>query len=97
MPASFAPSAAPANALLMWTDGRSVFVELPTAKDCPPCILTFRLSEQGLSKALDILRAHADTAGPSMLAAPVPRKDFVGTPAQHGLAESILRKAGVIK
>lgn len=97
MPANFAPTAAPVNALLMWTDGRSIFVELPTAKDCPPCILTFRLSEQGLSKALDILRAHADYSGPPMLTTPAPRKDFVGTPTQHGLAESILRKLGAIK
>ena len=52
MPATFAPSAAPANALLIWTDGRSIYVELPSKANVPPCIITYRLSEGGLSKAL---------------------------------------------
>lgn len=97
MPASFAPSAAPANALLIWTDGRSIYVELPTSKSLPPCVLSFRLTESGLTKALDILRAHADTSGQPLVSVPAPRKDLVGTAGQHDLAESILRKAGVIK
>lgn len=98
MPATFAPSAAPANALLMWTDGRSVYVELPTSCDLPPCILTFRLSEAGLSKALSLLGKHADVAGTPQLSVPARRqKDYVGTVAQHAMAESILRKKGIIK
>lgn len=97
MPASFAPSAAPANALLMWTDGRSIYIELPTREGLPPCVLSFRLSEQGLSKALAILCKHADVAGEPVLAAPMPRKDYVGTVSQHALAESILRKMRIVK
>jgi len=98
MPAVFAPSAAPANALLIWTDGRSIFVELPSRENVPPCIITYRLSEAGLSKALALLGKHADVAGTPALSVPARRqKDYVGTVAQHALAESILRKKGVIK
>lgn len=98
MPATFAPSAAPANALLIWTDGRSIFVELPSRENVPPCIITYRLSEGGLSKALSLLGKHADVAGTPALSVPARRqKDYVGTVAQHAMAESILRKKGVIK
>ena len=98
MPATFAPSAAPTNALLMWTDGRSIYVELPTRENVPPCIITYRYSEGGLSKALSLLGKHADIAGSPQVSVPVRRaKDYVGSVAQHALAESILRKKGVIK
>ena len=97
MPATFAPSAAPLNALLMWTDGRSVYVELKTKPKLPPCSLAFRLAEGGLSTALALLCNHADVAGePQVIPAPR-REDYVGTIAQHSLAESILRKKGIIK
>ena len=97
MSATYSPSAAPANALLMWTDGRSIYIELPTREGLPPCVLSFRLSEQGLSKALAILCKHADVAGEPVLAAPMPRKDYVGTVAQHSMAEAILRKMRIVK
>ena len=98
MPATFAPSAAPANALLIWTDGRSIFVELPSRDGVPPCIITYRLSEGGLSKALSLLGKHADVAGTPQVSVPLRRaKDYVGSVAQHALAESILRKRGIIK
>ena len=98
MPATFAPSAAPANALLIWTDGRSIYVELPSKANVPPCIITYRLSEGGLSKALSLLKQHADTAGTPQISVSARRaKDYVGSIAQHALAESILRKRGVIK
>ena len=98
MPATFAPTAAPANALLIWTDGRSIYVELPTRDGVPPCIISYRLSEGGLSKALALLKQHADTAGTPQISVSARRaKDYVGSIAQHALAESILRKRGVIK
>lgn len=97
MSATFSPTAAPANALLMWTDGRSIYVELPTRHDLPPCILTFRLAESGLSKALALLCKHADVAGEPQIVPPPQRKNYVGTVAQHSLAESILRKKGIIR
>ena len=98
MSATFSPTAAPANALLIWTDGRSIFVELPSRENVPPCIITYRLSEGGLSKALSLLGKHADVAGTPTLSVPARRqKDYVGTIGQHALAESILRKKGIIK
>lgn len=97
MPTTFAPSAAPPNALLMWTDGRQIFVELATKPNLPPVILSFRLAEAGLSKALALLCKHADVAGEPQIVPPPRRKDYVGTVAQHALAESILRKKGIIK
>lgn len=98
MPATFAPSAAPPNALLIWTDGRSIYVELPGTRGQPPHVITYRLSEGGLSKALSLLGKHADVAGTPQVSAPARRaKDYVGTVAQHAMAESILRKKGVIK
>ena len=98
MSATFSPTAAPANALLIWTDGRSIYVELPSKANVPPCIITYRLSEGGLSKALALLGKHADIAGSPQVSVPVRRaKDYVGTVGQHALAESILRKRGIIK
>ena len=98
MSATFSPTAAPANALLIWTDGRSIYVELPSKPNVPPCIITYRLSEGGLSKALALLGKHADIAGSPQVSVPVRRaKDYVGAVGQHALAESILRKRGIIK
>ena len=98
MSATFSPTAAPANALLIWTDGRSIYVELPSKANVPPCIITYRLSEGGLSKALSLLGKHADIAGTPQVSVPVRQaKGYVGSVAQHALAESILRKKGVIK
>ena len=54
----------PANALLIWTDGRSIYVELPSKANVPPCIITYRLSEGGLSKALSLLGKHATLPEP---------------------------------
>jgi len=94
MPANFAPSAAPPNALLMWTDSRNIYVELPTLQGVPPCILSYPLREQGLSRALDLLRTKAtDTAGVPQLKAEVVKYKS----PQANLAESILRRRGIIK
>jgi len=73
-------------------------VELPSKPNVPPCIITYRYSEGGLSKALALLGKHADIAGTPQVSVPVRRaKDYVGSVAQHALAESILRKKGIIK
>ena len=75
-----------------------IYVELPTRENVPPCIITYRLSEGGLSKALALLGKHADVAGTPALSVPARRqKDYVGTVAQHAMAESVLRKKGIIK
>ena len=95
MSAKFAPTAAPTNALLMWTDTRYIYVELPTAAGLPPCILSFPFREQGLSRALDLLRTKAtDTAGLPQLS--YPKAAAYKSPTAT-LAESILRRRGIIK
>lgn len=81
--ARLAPSAAPSNHLKLWTDGRALYVEIPGA------VLSFQLSEGGLSKALSLIRTQ--------------RYDFGGTiqpkgkPQAHAQAESILRQRGIIR
>lgn len=51
-------SAAPINALRMWTDGRAIYTEIPGKGDCPCAVFRFPLHEQGLWKALHLLRSH---------------------------------------
>lgn len=95
MSAKFAPTAAPVNALLMWTDTRYIYVELPTADGCPPCILSYPFREQGLSRALDLLRTKAtDLAGPPQIT--IPKAAAYKSPTST-LAEALLRRRGLIK
>ena len=67
MTATLADSAKPLNPLSMWTDGRWIFIELPSKT--LPCIIKFALHEGGLWRALNVLREHSfEFAGPSMMA-----------------------------
>lgn len=89
---TLAPSAAPANALLIWTDGRRVFVELPSPKG--PVVLTYLYTEGGLSKALALLGANkADYACTPVL----PGRKLLGTANQHDSAQRALAKLGLIR
>lgn len=95
MPATLAPSFAPANALRMWSDGRTIFVELPTQAHLAPVILSFKHSESGLSRALSLLAQHADYSGAPVI---VSRKTPMhGTAVQHDVAANILRRMGVVR
>lgn len=87
---SLAPSFAPANAVKMWMDDHFIYIELPTSPGFTsliPHILSFAITESGLSKALNILRQR--------------RTDFAGTPlvpiksTRTAEQKSILR--GIIK
>lgn len=96
-----AQSAAPPNALTMWTNGKVIFVEIKSREiGRPPYIISYALSEGGLSKALSLLRTHADNAGTPITnrhrsnLSPV---KLVGTEAQHDLAQALLRRRGLIK
>lgn len=82
------PSAAPANAIRVWTDGLRIFAEIGGY------ITAFPLTEGGLSKVLFLLRERrVDYSGPPRLSRP---KDLVGTPLQHAHAEAILRRMRII-
>lgn len=49
--------AKPNNPLVMWTDGRWIYIELPSKTT--PCIMKYALHEGGLWKALNTLRKHS--------------------------------------
>lgn len=56
---NLASSAAPVNALRMWTDGRDIYTEIPGKGDCPCAVFKFALCENGLWRALHLLRGHS--------------------------------------
>jgi hypothetical protein len=87
----------PKTALTVWADSNYIYVLLPTkpgAEIADP-ILKYPRSGQGLSTLIGLLYGHADNSGNPELFRPA--KKLVGTPAQHNLAESILRRRGILK
>lgn len=90
--ATFATKAAPDNAIKIWCDARWIYIELKTKLLEPACVMSFTRDSAGLSKALAIIYGHADNSG-SAIAPKQPRKNSV----QSALAESILRRQGLIK
>lgn len=87
-----APSAAPTNALLIWTDGRRVFVELPSPNS--PVVLAYSYTDGGLSKALALLGAHkVDYACTPIL----PGRKLLGTANQHDSAQRALARLGHLR
>lgn len=96
MSAEFIPSGAPANALSVWADSKYIYAELATPIDQPPCILSFRRDNSGLSKMLSLIFHYADTSGDPQINPVVTRK-LVGTAMQHDMAQALLRKRGLLK
>jgi hypothetical protein len=93
MPATPALSAAPPNALLIWTDGLSLFTELP-GPDSRPVVIRYPLTYTGLSLALGLVRTRAyDTVDRSVAPLDIPR---AGTIAQQINARDLLRKMRLI-
>jgi len=96
-----APSAAPPNALRMWTDGARIYIELPGSPGKPPYIVAELYCEGGLSKALHLLGVHrvdydyvgtvpSGYTGRGNPPSPVPEKS-------QAIAEKLLREKGYIK
>ncbi len=85
----------PSSALTVWADPRYIYVLLPTkpGAEIPDPILTFPRSPIGLSKVLNLIYGAADYSGKPITEG----KKLVGTPMQHALAQSILRRQGMIK
>lgn len=100
-----ASSAAPPNALRMWTDGVRIYVELPGSPGNDPYIVAYLYSEGGLSKALHLLgerRVDYDYQGtiPNSYRkrwAGAPSKPEPGDEQQRASAEALLRRHGLIK
>lgn len=92
-----APSAAPPNALLMWTDGIRIYVELPGKE---PYIVANDFTTAGLAKALSLL---AERKSPYDYSGTIPKSytgrniPNVGTDRQHAIAEQLLRRKGVLR
>lgn len=59
---TYATTGRPSWAVTAWVDDRNVYVELP-AKEGPPFITSYPLTEAGLSQALNLMRnVHRDHA-----------------------------------
>lgn len=83
---SLAPTAAPDNALRCWSDTRSIYIEIPG-----PVILSYPLTESGLSKALALISGQRYDFGastPSLAQT---------TTLSEATAQSILRRRGIIR
>lgn len=92
MSATSAPSAAPPNAIPVWSDGRSLFTELPGPHG--PIVLRYPLTTSGLSSALGLIHRHAYDAldrSAAVAALSQPRRSTAPTPV-----ELALRKLGLI-
>lgn len=96
MPATYAPSAAPANALKVWCDTRYYYAELPTKATAPACVMQFPRDGAGFQRLLGIIYGHADNSSllPENFKSARP---LVGTAIQHDTAQAILRQRGIIK
>lgn len=93
-------SAAPPRALLIWSDGLSLFTELPGPGNLP-VILRYPLTTSGLSSALTLVRTRsfdgtgAGTQSPRPYTPPDPPNQ-PGTPAQRMNALAVLRRMRIV-
>lgn len=98
MTATIASSAAPAYAIRMWADERSIYAELPSING--PCVMSFARSEGGLSQALHTLGAmHKEHSGEAYVRPEVPNKKMQKdniTSKDLEEARAVLQKLGVI-
>ncbi len=95
--ADFATSARPPWSIVCWADDHAIFTEVPCISG-PPLIQRYALTEGGLSKALDFLRAfhrqHQPTGGDYKitLQANIKRSAPQGSDAQREKAREILKR-----
>lgn len=87
-------SAAPRNALLIWTDGRDLFTELPGPNG--PHVLRFHRTTTGLTQALRLIETHAFDALDRTSPSPPPAPARAGTIAQQLTARDLLRRMRII-
>ena len=90
-------SATPRNPIPIWTDGLSLFTELP-GPDARPLVLRYPLTTTGLSAALSLVRTRVyDYSGtPQPTGTPIEPTNQPGTPAQRDNARAILRRLGML-
>lgn len=93
-PETFSRSFHPPHAVIIWCDEASLYIEVPS-KQGPPAIISFRLSEGGLGKALDIMRGARDKSR-TKYSPPRRRRSTKFTDEQLDRASSILKKSGMV-
>src|SRR5437762_746709 len=87
----------PANAVSIWADNRSIYIEL--AGQHGPCIISYTRDSIGLAKILELLFARTkEYSGevyvrPGVVAAYRPKGDF--NEAQRERAREVLKKLGI--
>lgn len=96
MSASYAPTAAPNNAIKVWCDARYYYAELPTKLTAPACVMSFPRDGAGFQRLLGILYGHADNSS-LMPENFKPARQLIGSAIQHDTAQAILRQRGIIK
>lgn len=96
MSATYAPSAAPANAIKVWCDAKYFYAELPTKPTAPACVMSFPRDGAGFQRLLGILYGYADNSG-LMPENFKPARKLIGTALQHDAAQALLRQRGILK
>jgi hypothetical protein len=93
MTATFASTATPPNAIPIWTDGLSLFTELPGPNG--PVIIRYPLTSAGLTSALGLVRTRAyDTADRPVTPRDLPcRGTLEQQIAARDVVRNLLRKA----
>lgn len=106
MSAILARSAAPPYALRVWCDNTAVYTEIPGKPGGMPHVMSFSLSEGGLSKCLNLLRGknatfhgRVDFSEP-MHYSPPPvypsNRPQAGTDIQRAHAQAVLKRLRII-
>ena len=89
-----ARTAAPANALLVWTDNLNIFTQLPGPGGLP-VVIRYPLTNAGLSSCIGLIRTRAYDGGDRQYTPPEPPNQ-PGTPAQRENAREVLRRLGLL-
>lgn len=93
---TFATSAAPPWAVTAWLDDTAVYVEIPNRAG-PPYVMSFALTEGGLSKALGLMRqVHRELGAKRYTKTDSVTKPFPKfTEGQRQSAQKVLKKLGI--
>lgn len=94
MSANAASTAAPRNALLIWTDNLSLYVQLPGPGGLPT-VIRYPITTAGLSSAVGLIRTRAYDGNNRPYTPPEPFNQ-PGTPAQRENAREVLRRLGIL-
>lgn len=92
MTAEHTPTIAPPYAIRVWSDGQSLFAEIPGADGAAPHVLRLAHTEAGLMKILRLL-AQRFTATPISTREP-PIRD--GAAEQRTAVRSVLKRLGMV-